>query len=157
MPRTRLPQNEGLPERWRITRNAYYYQVPPGLESLWDFKQTYRLGDTFEEALQEFQRRSLAPAARAQVAHLTQADIISAARPLVIEGVYFLIREGAVVYVGSSACVPDRLAGHISRGVIEFDSFHAIPAVGPDRTRLEQIYIALLVPQYNIRSVVLSC
>lgn len=50
MTRTRKPENRGLPARWRFVRNAYYYQVPPGLESRWDDKQTFRLGKTLPEA-----------------------------------------------------------------------------------------------------------
>lgn len=50
MPRKRNPENRGLPARWRFARGAYYYQVPPGLESAWDGKQTFRLGKTLSEA-----------------------------------------------------------------------------------------------------------
>ena len=50
MPRPRLPENRGLPARWRFTHSAYYYQVPPGLESRWDGKKLYRLGKTLAEA-----------------------------------------------------------------------------------------------------------
>lgn len=42
--------NKGLPPRWRFTRNAYYYQVPPGNERMWDGKKTFRLGKTLAEA-----------------------------------------------------------------------------------------------------------
>lgn len=48
--RKRNPENRGLPTRWRFTRNAYYYQVPPGQEHQWDGKQTFRLGKTLPEA-----------------------------------------------------------------------------------------------------------
>ena len=54
MPRKRNKENEGLPKRWRKTRNAYYYQVPPGLEYLWDGKKTYRLGSSLAEAYREW-------------------------------------------------------------------------------------------------------
>jgi len=43
------------------------------------------------------------------------ADIISAAQPLSdigFPGVYFLIRDGTVQYIGSSSCVLARLASH---------------------------------------------
>lgn len=57
MPRKRLSCNEGLPNRWRFTRNAYYYQVPPGLEHLWDGKQTFKLGKTLPEAYKKWAER----------------------------------------------------------------------------------------------------
>lgn len=50
MPKPRSAKNKGLPARWRHTRNAYYYQVPPGMESAWDGKQTFKLGDTLPAA-----------------------------------------------------------------------------------------------------------
>lgn len=50
MPRKRNAENRGLPARWRLVHGAYYYQVPPGLEDLWDGKKTFRLGKTLPEA-----------------------------------------------------------------------------------------------------------
>jgi len=52
MPRPRIPQNQGLPRRWRHTHGAYYYNVPPGLEPLWDNKKLFRLGSKIHEAYQ---------------------------------------------------------------------------------------------------------
>lgn len=50
MPRPRSKENQGLPLRWRINHGAYYYQVPPGLEHLWDGKKLFRLGTKLNEA-----------------------------------------------------------------------------------------------------------
>lgn len=50
MPRKRNPENAGLPMRWKAEHNAFYYQVPRGLESMWDGKKKFRLGDTLPEA-----------------------------------------------------------------------------------------------------------
>jgi integrase len=50
MPRPRKAENKGLPARWRLVHGAYYYQVPPGLEDLWDGKKQFRLGKTLSEA-----------------------------------------------------------------------------------------------------------
>lgn len=52
MPRKRLKENAGLPSRWRHAHGAYYCQVPPGLEHLWDNKKTFRLGVKLNEAYQ---------------------------------------------------------------------------------------------------------
>lgn len=57
MPRKRNPENKGLPSRWRHVSGAYYYQVPPGLESLWDGKKTFRLGKTLPEAYKAWAAR----------------------------------------------------------------------------------------------------
>lgn len=50
MPKPRKAENKGLPARWKISHGAYYYQVPPGLESAWDGKKTFRLGKSLPEA-----------------------------------------------------------------------------------------------------------
>jgi integrase len=50
MPPKRKPENRGLPVRWQFIHGAYYFRVPPGLESLWDGKQTFRLGKTLSDA-----------------------------------------------------------------------------------------------------------
>jgi len=56
-PRKRNKENVGLPSRWRYTRNAYYYQVPPGLEHLWDGKKTFKLGNNLSEAHRVYAER----------------------------------------------------------------------------------------------------
>jgi integrase len=63
VPRKRLAENAPLPRRWRHTRNAYYYQVPPGLEHLWDGKQTFKLGDTLPAAYKAWSDRIGVPLA----------------------------------------------------------------------------------------------
>lgn len=50
MLRNRSKENRGLPLRWRVVRGVYYYQVPPGLEHLWDNKKLFRLGFQLNEA-----------------------------------------------------------------------------------------------------------
>lgn len=50
MPRKRRPENQGLPPRWRFFHGAYRYQVPPGLESMWDGKKQFTLGTSLAEA-----------------------------------------------------------------------------------------------------------
>lgn len=57
MPRARRPENKGLPARWRFTRNAYYYQVPPGHEATWDGKKTFRLGKALPDAFRVYADR----------------------------------------------------------------------------------------------------
>ena len=59
--RKRNPENKGLPARWRLAHGAYYYQVPPGLESQWDGKKLFRLGKTTPEAYRVWADRVAAP------------------------------------------------------------------------------------------------
>ena len=57
MPRARNKENHGLPARWRHRNGAYYYQVPPGLESMWDGKKEFRLGKSLPEAYKAWGER----------------------------------------------------------------------------------------------------
>lgn len=55
MPRPRNPENDGLPNRWRRSRGAIYYQVPKEQQHLWGGKQQVKLGRTLEEAEATYQ------------------------------------------------------------------------------------------------------
>lgn len=57
MPKPRNSENKGLPARWLIHHNAYYYLVPTGFEYMWDGKKKYRLGKTLQEAFKEYASR----------------------------------------------------------------------------------------------------
>jgi integrase len=61
MVRKRSKENLGLPTRWCRVHGAYYYQVPRGLEHLWDSKRLFRLGTGLSEAYAEWARRVAAP------------------------------------------------------------------------------------------------
>jgi len=57
----RNKENQGLPARWKLAHGAYYYNVPPGLESLWDGKKLFRLGSQLHEAYQVWATRLAKP------------------------------------------------------------------------------------------------
>ena len=57
MPRKRSVENKGLPSRWRLAHGAYYFQVPPGLEYLWEGKKLFRLGKTLPESYRVWSSR----------------------------------------------------------------------------------------------------
>lgn len=61
MPPKRNKENDGLPTRWKLQHNAYYYRVPPGLESMWDGKKMFRLGKTLPEAYKVWAERIANP------------------------------------------------------------------------------------------------
>jgi integrase len=52
--RIRNNENKGLHKGWRYRYGAYYYRVPRGMESRWDDKKEYKLGDTLAEAHKAF-------------------------------------------------------------------------------------------------------
>lgn len=61
MPKPRNKENKDLPKRWILHHGAYYYMVPPGLESLWDGKKKFKLGNKLSDAYTEFAKRIEAP------------------------------------------------------------------------------------------------
>jgi hypothetical protein len=65
-------------------------------------------------------------------------------------GIYFLLSQGRVCYVGKSSCIRSRVANHIDRGV-SFDRVSAIRGL-PEwaMDEVEQCYIARLDPALNL-------
>lgn len=61
MPPKRNKENNGLPTRWKLQHGAYYYRVPPGLESMWGGKKMFRLGKTLPEAYKVWGERIANP------------------------------------------------------------------------------------------------
>lgn len=66
----------------------------------------------------------------------------------VMSGVYFLIRDGEVCYVGQSVDVLHRVARHRREGRL-FDSFNVLPCGKEDMDTLENLYITALMPSEN--------
>lgn len=126
------------------------------MEPWWDFKKTYRLGETFDEALAEFERVSNRMAQSPDInkqSLLNAGDVINQAQPAIFGGVYFLVNQGVVAYVGRSTNIFYRISQHVERKRIAFNSYHVIAADGLEQERLEQVYIGKLKPEYNIRHV----
>jgi hypothetical protein len=79
----------------------------------------------------------------------TRAEIVrSAISADIMSGVYFLIRDGEVVYVGQSVDVFSRIARHRREGR-PFDSFNVMPCTAERMNELEARYISALVPLFN--------
>jgi hypothetical protein len=82
-------------------------------------------------------------------------DLVSASHPAPDTcGVYFLIRDGVVTYVGKTTNVLARLTKHRRMGKV-FDSFTFIPCAESEMTQLEGDYIMAYWPAEN-RAVELS-
>lgn len=67
-------------------------------------------------------------------------------------GVYFLIRDDRVVYVGQSVEVHSRVTLHHSRWK-QFDGYTYIPCEPEQLADLERYYIRLLAPELNVAGV----
>jgi hypothetical protein len=61
-------------------------------------------------------------------------------------GIYFLCKEGRLMYIGRSKNVAGRLAGHVGK---EFDRICMIDAPGGDLKRTEEFLIRMLRPPLN--------
>lgn len=80
----------------------------------------------------------------------SQNAVLEAAIPTArASGVYFLIREGEVVYVGQSVDVLHRIARHRREGK-RFDAFSYIECDSAEMDRLETLYIKSFVPEENL-------
>lgn len=64
-------------------------------------------------------------------------------------GVYFLQRDGVVVYVGQAKNMRRRIGEHISEGAKAFDTVSCRPCPVEHLDRVEAHFIERLVPEYN--------
>jgi hypothetical protein len=64
-------------------------------------------------------------------------------------GVYFLYREGVIVYVGQAVDMRRRLGQHLGDILKRFDSVACVRCPIDQLDRLERHYIEELVPEYN--------
>lgn len=80
----------------------------------------------------------------------TRHEIVESAMPMsLVPCIYFLVRDGEVVYVGQTTNLAARLYKHRQRGV-DFDSFAQMPCPAEDMDRLEADYIDALLPEMNV-------
>jgi hypothetical protein len=64
-------------------------------------------------------------------------------------GIYFLIKDEQIVYVGQSRNAMRRITRHIDEGK-EFDRFAMVACEEQDLDRLERTYITAIVPEGNM-------
>ena len=81
---------------------------------------------------------------------LSASDIAAYARPWPScgTGIYFLLKKGAVVYVGRALRVTQRIGWHI--GTKDFDAWHWVPCAERHLDRTERAYINALMPPLNL-------
>jgi hypothetical protein len=81
---------------------------------------------------------------------LNESDIARAAVPVSdLCGIYFLLLEERIVYVGQSFSCHRRIAEHAQQGGKLFTSFHILPCDQCDLDRFEALYIEKFQPAYN--------
>lgn len=77
---------------------------------------------------------------------LREEEIIQQAQQYEIPGIYFLIQNKKVMYVGQSVSVLRRIGNHFDK---KFDSFAFVPCDKKVLDKLETLYIHLLRPPLN--------
>ncbi len=83
-----------------------------------------------------------------RIKFLDEESIVARATPFDgCSGVYFLIAEGKIVYVGESGNVYKRLVDHCRSA--KFDKWHYIPCTADERKLLEARYIDTFRPLLN--------
>jgi hypothetical protein len=68
---------------------------------------------------------------------------------LAISGIYFLLRDGVIVYVGQAKDIRRRISEHIGEGVKRFDSVAHVRCHPERLLERERAYIEKLLPEYN--------
>jgi hypothetical protein len=68
-----------------------------------------------------------------------------------ISGVYFLIRDNKIIYIGESSCVYSRIAQHYKEGIKEFNNFIIERVEGLEkRKKIERRHIKRFRPVCNL-------
>lgn len=88
----------------------------------------------------------------AQIDLVPERDILDRAIPAdgPRSGIYFLIRDNRVVYVGKSLNINGRVPQHAPSKI--FDSWAWLPYPAEDLIRIERAYIDVILPEYNMDS-----
>lgn len=83
---------------------------------------------------------------------LSESSVAERATPVIEAcGIYFLLHEGRVVYVGQSISCHRRIAQHESEGGKIFDAYYVLTCDATELDRREALYIAKFRPAYNSR------
>ena len=123
----------------QIRRNAIVYR-----DGLYD--QISILEKNFE-TLQRMELFSQSAMSLTNKTLLSEQEIVeSASKWKKATGIYFLIKDSKVVYVGQSVHIYSRIASHYDK---EFDSFAYIPCDQELLDKLESLYIHVLRPERN--------
>ena len=106
--------------------------------------------DTYDEAMAWAHQVESAVPALTDEEEIMKIYARQFAVPVVrVVGVYFLMRDGEVVYVGQSVNFHRRLHNHLEEGK-KFDAYYLMECDKADLTRVERRWIDALRPEYNM-------
>ena len=92
---------------------------------------------------------------------LSEREILEKAQGILeARGIYFLISDGVIVYIGESNSVYNRIAEHLKDSKLKkFDSYTIElmnDSTKKERKSMEEMYISLHNPKYNKKNVVMN-
>jgi uncharacterized protein YerC len=120
-------------------RDAYerHYLLKDQIKALENRLQVAQTLDTMNDLANKITNKTLA----------SEESILKVAKPWQsFTGVYFLILENKIVYVGQSVNVYARISSHTQK---KFDSFTVLPCPKEHLNVLESLYIHMLNPPLN--------
>lgn len=91
----------------------------------------------------------LPPQADLQLARLDEHEIIVRSIPMSDTGIYFLVSENSIVYVGRSVSFITRLQDHLRDEGKTFDRVYFLPCSSEEIDHLERAYIQKFRPPLN--------
>lgn len=78
-------------------------------------------------------------------------DLVENSVPIgVLTGVYFLMWDGKIVYVGQTTNLHFRIGQHLTEGVKEFNRYAFLPLPPHMLDEIEDYYIDVCLPKYNV-------
>lgn len=81
---------------------------------------------------------------------LTEKAVVDGSVPLTDAcGIYFLLYERRIVYVGQSVNCRRRISQHEASKDKTFDAYHILPCAQTELDMLESLYVARFKPQFN--------
>jgi hypothetical protein len=132
---SKMFETEGAARAWAVSREAR-------LRKRSELSELLKVG----EGIPNFPRRIVEAMHEAP---LDYDEIVKGTIPTSIMcGIYFLVKNERIVYVGQSTNVLRRVARHIEDGK-DFDSFSITPCPKPDLDRMEAVYITAFYPELN--------
>lgn len=127
--------SRSLAEAWAARQAA----VVAGIPSLRDALSDHRIASVIPRRFKE----------AAAAANYAPDEIIASSFPVPSQcGIYFLIRDGEIRYIGQTKTLLYRLSQH-SRAGRQFDAFSFIPCREDQLDELEKVYVTLLMPEEN--------
>lgn len=67
-----------------------------------------------------------------------------------VSGIYFLMLEGEIVYIGQTTVIAMRIQSHLGERIKEFDAYTFFPMANKaDRVKEEKRLIEIFKPKYN--------